>query len=345
MFEEADAAGVQEFIGTGPFEFVEWAQDRHIHLAKFDDYQPVDLEPNGFAGRKEALVDDIYFEFVLDASTRLAGLTTGQYDAAYSPSRDDYDQIQGDDNLKTYESPSGNSYLIFNKKEPSVFTDPLMRQAVNAALDVDEIMMGGFVYDNLYDIDHGFMSIYAQNWYTDAGIEHFNQKDPEKAKQLLEEAGYDGEELVLITDRTNASIYGMAVVVQEQLAEIGIPVKLEIYDWATISQLRQDPENWDFYVNNVVEIVIPSQILPLDAEWPGWADDPKLVSLHEDIISASSQEEAQEIWSELQEYAWSENLPAIKFGNYYSVDAARTTLEGVTSFHNLVLWNTKKVNE
>lgn len=343
VIEEADATGVQEYIGTGPFKFVEWEQDKQIHLEKFTDYTPVDAEPNGFSGKKEALVDNIYFELVLDASTRLAGILSGQYDVAYALSNDDYDQLANEEHVNTYEAATGNAYLIFNKHEPSKFTDPLMRQAVNAALNIDEIMLGGFKNENLFDVDHGFMSKYAKAWYSESGIEYFNQQDIDRAIELLEEAEYDGEEVVLLTDSSHPTIYGMAVVIQEQLAQIGMDVKLESYDWATVSERRTDPENWDFYVNNVPEVVIPAQLLPLSATWPGWADEEKFVNYHEQIIGAKSQEEAYEIWSEMQAYAWEEYVPVVKFGNYYSLDVATDQVEGITSFQNLMLWNTKKI--
>src|SRR5699024_10632338 len=128
------------------------------------------------------------------------------------------------------------------------FIDPVMRQAVNAALNIDEIMLGGFKNENLFDVDHGFMSQYAKSWYSESGLDYFNQQDLDKAIDLLEEAGYDGEEVVLLTDRSHPTIYGMAVVVQEQLAQIGMDVHLESYDWATVSEKRTEPENWDFYV-------------------------------------------------------------------------------------------------
>src|SRR5690625_3144572 len=184
VIEEADATGVQEYIGTGPFKFVEWEQDKQIHLEKFDDYTPLDTEPNDFSGKKEALVDNIYFELVLDASTRLAGILSGQYDVAYALSNDDYEQLENESHVNTYEAVTGNAYLIFNKHEPSKFTDPLMRQAVNAVLNIDEIMLGGFKNENLFDVDHGFMSKYAKAWYSESGMEHFNQQDLDKAKEL-----------------------------------------------------------------------------------------------------------------------------------------------------------------
>ena len=102
--------GVAEYIGTGPFKFVEWKQDQLIHFTKFDDYQPVDAKADGLAGRKEALVDDIYFHIVSDASTRLAGLRSGEYDFAYTIPFDNYEQLMTEKNCIRYSIRMGKCY-------------------------------------------------------------------------------------------------------------------------------------------------------------------------------------------------------------------------------------------
>src|SRR5690625_4487556 len=66
IVESATAEGVEEFIGTGPYEFVEWRQDQYIHYKRFDDYQPREEEADGLGGKKEALLDEIYIHFVPD---------------------------------------------------------------------------------------------------------------------------------------------------------------------------------------------------------------------------------------------------------------------------------------
>src|SRR5690625_652612 len=62
--EAVEAAGAEEpeeHIGTGPFQFDEWQQDRHLIFKKFPDYQPREEEADGLAGKREALVDEIVF--------------------------------------------------------------------------------------------------------------------------------------------------------------------------------------------------------------------------------------------------------------------------------------------
>jgi len=71
-----------------------------------------------------------------------------------------------------------------------------------------------------------------QVWHNEEGAEYYNVNDPEKAKQLLQEAGYKGEEIVLMTNTTIDNMFKSAPVVQQQLKAIGMNVRLEVMDWA-----------------------------------------------------------------------------------------------------------------
>ena len=94
--EIVDARRLMEsrYIGTGPYKFQEWKQDQYIHLVRNDDYyQVADTDPSGFDGRKEAPTQNLYFHFVTDHSTRIAGVKTGQYDVADSIPIESYDEL------------------------------------------------------------------------------------------------------------------------------------------------------------------------------------------------------------------------------------------------------------
>src|SRR5699024_3429075 len=80
VIDSAEIEGVTDYIGTGPFQFEEWRQDQHIHLVKFDDYTFDDSPSDGFSGKKEVFMNDVHFIFVPDHSTRIAGLSSGEYD-------------------------------------------------------------------------------------------------------------------------------------------------------------------------------------------------------------------------------------------------------------------------
>src|SRR5690625_4693637 len=212
IIEQASETGVEDYIGTGPFSFVEWKQDQYIHLEKYEDYEPLDEPASGLGGKKEALVDNIYFQIVEDDSTRLAGTQTGEYDYGDVIDRDMLDQVQNDSNIKVQENSGLSSFLYFNKHENSLFSDVKMRHAVNAALDIEDIAEAAF--GEMYSLYSGYMAEEQTNWYSEAGSEFYNNPDLDKVNSLLEEAGYDGEEIRLLTTRDYSELYNSAVVIQ-----------------------------------------------------------------------------------------------------------------------------------
>ena len=108
IVDAAPADGIKEYIGTGPYKFQEWKQDQYIHLVRNDDYyQVADTDPSGFDGRKEAPTQNLYFHFVTDHSTRIAGVKTGQYDVADSIPIESYDELAADSNINLLSFPGG----------------------------------------------------------------------------------------------------------------------------------------------------------------------------------------------------------------------------------------------
>lgn len=339
VIESASADGIQEYIGTGPFEFVEWRQDQYIHYKKYDDYQPVDMEPDGLIGRKEALVDEIYFYIVPDTSTRLAGLQTGEYDFAYGVPYDNYDQLEDDPNLETILTPSSNHILVFNKVEGKS-TDFKLREAINTALDNDEIMLAAFPNTDFYWLDAGYMDVNIVNWASKAGEEYYNQNDPEKAKQMLEDMGYNGEEFRIMATRDYDHHYNSAVVITEQLREIGMNVTLDIYDWPTLNEkMGSDFEDWDAFITSSSTVSTPPQLIALSPSFGGGVNDSKVAEDMKEIENAPSLEEAQKLWDDLQLYVWEELLPIVNIGGFNALYGHSNKVEGLTATTGPIFWN------
>jgi peptide/nickel transport system substrate-binding protein len=338
--EKAGPEGVKEYIGTGPFKMTEWKQDQYIHVAKYDQYSALSTPADGLSGKKEALVDDIFFHIVTDGSTRLAGIQTGEYDAATWLPRDNYEQLKNAPNLRTSIDLYGPNNIIFNKKK-GIFSNVKMRQAVNAALDMDKIMLASFSDPAFYRLDHGYMIKEQIDWYSEAGKELYNQKNTDKAKSLMKEAGYNGEEIRILTSRDYDHVYNASVVVKEQLEAIGMKVKLDVLDWATLVDKRNKPDQYDAFVTGTSMVSTPPQLLQLNSNWPGWTEDPKITELMEKINSAKSVKDAKPDWDKLQAYVY-EYVPVVKFGDFFLLDAFSKKLDGGTFFEGIVLWNTKK---
>lgn len=340
IIESADPEGVAEYIGTGPFQFEEWIQDQYIHLTKHDDYQSVDAEPDGLAGKREALVDDLYFHFVTEDSTRTSGLQTKEYDINAAVSNLNFEQVKSDPNIETFVEPYGSLNLYFNKKQ-GVFSDVTMRQAVNAALNIDEIMIAAYAEEEIFELDHGYIPQSHADWYSEAGKEAYNQDDAEKAKELLEEAGYDGETITILTTRDHEDYYNAAVVIQEQLNTLDVNVELEVYDWATLLDQREDPDKWDIFLSGAAIKPVPLGLLPLSSDYPGWPKDEKIDELMKEIRTSPDYEDAKASWDELQGYVWEEYLPVIVLGYYSNITAVTDEVDGYRmDSSGPILWNT-----
>ncbi len=340
IIESAPAEGVTEYIGTGPFKFEEWKQDQYIHLVKNDDYKAVEQEASGLSGKKEAFVNDIYYHFVTDHSTRVAGIQTGKYDIAESIPIENYEQLSQVKNVELHPFVGGTLTLFYNTNE-GVLADNKLRQAIQTGLKMDEIMMASFVNDELYTLDPGYMNPNQKQWASDAGKEFYNIGDVEKAKELLKEAGYNGQEVRLLTTADYAEMYTATLVVQEQLRQLGVNVKVDNYDFPTFMDHKNDFKSWDIFITSNGYQPTPPQLLPVTRDWAG-VDNPKITELLTAIRSSATPEEAKAKWDELQGFMY-EYLPSTAIGQYKSILATTDKLEGFEVFEGPIVWNSKVI--
>lgn len=332
----ADETGVNEFIGTGPFKFVEWRQDQFVHVIRNEDYQSLSTPASGFTGQKEALVDEIFFNFVTDTPTRAAGLQSGQYDIAMRLSTDDFPRFDGDPNMGIAKSYIGYLMMNYNNKQ-GVFSDVTMRQAVNAGINPTEILLGAYSSPEFFELNSSYHLKEETDWYTEAGSEYYNQNDPEKAKALLAEAGYNGEEVTILVPSV-PYMQTSAIIIQAQLQALGMTVKVEPFDFATYAQRRLEPENWDITVQPFSPNPIPTQWIFFNPGTWGWTDDEELLGLISQM-QTSSLEEAKALWPAAQQRSW-EYLPITKIGDTYSYSAYNSgRVDGFTTFDQGIFWN------
>ncbi|WP_042348160.1 ABC transporter substrate-binding protein [Bacillus massiliigorillae] len=338
IIEGAGPDGVKEYIGTGPYKFVEWKQDQYIHLTKYDGYQSVDSKPSGFAGKKEAPTKDLFFHFVTDHATRIAGVQSGQYDLADSIPNENYDQLDADKNVKLDALPNGTLTAFFNTNQ-GLLANEKYRQAILAALNNDEIMLASFAKPDLYSLDASYMNPKQTQWATNAGKEYYNQADTKKAKKLLKEAGYKGEQITLLTTKDYAEMYSGTLVIQEQLSKIGMNVKVENFDFPTFLETKNDPSKWDIFLASTGYQLTPAQLLPVTPDWAGLNNTTVKEGLAA-IRGAASQEEAKAEWEKVQAYLYKYGSSSV-LGHYYSVVATTNKMEGFELFEAPIVWNAK----
>ncbi len=338
IVENSTDEGIKEFIGTGPFYVDDWQADHFLKLSKFEDYSPSELETSGLGGHKEALVDSLEIHFVSDDSTRVNGIITGEYDYAFELPFDSFDQLDNAEGVINDIWPFGFQTFVLNKR--GIFKDKKIRKAANLAIDNEELLSLAFVDTAFYELEPAFMRENQVNWYTKAGEENYNVLDREKAKSLLDEAGYNGEEVIILTSNDYSYHYNSAVYAQQALKEIGMNVELEVTDWATLLEYRTQEDLWDGFFTQFTTVATPLAYPFLDskAEYPGWTNDEDIDRLLDEIRKASDQDEATEKFEELQEVIWDE-LPVINMGLNNFISSYRDDVKGYSEFMGPIFWN------
>lgn len=338
LIDQADPKGVKEYVGTGPFQFKEWKQDQQIHLTKYADYQARSEAADGLAGKREARVDDIYFIFTPDSSTQVAGLLSGEFDIAADVSYDSVQQLESNPEIKVDVAPTGMLNLYFNKKK-GLFANEKARQAIAAGIDAESILIAAYTQEKYYELNHNMMMYYQiGQWSSENGRESYNQNNSEKAKQLLGEAGYNGEEIVIMTSRDYEDMYNGAVAFQQQLKNLGVKSKLEVYDWPTFTELRNDENKFDILVITNTPKPEPSSLAFMRKDFPGWTDSPELDELLVKFRGAPNLEKAMSVYDDIQKWFY-EYVPVVKIGDGNSISSSQKSVEGMTWLDGLILWN------
>ncbi len=173
VFRPTGSFGTEHPIGTGPFKFESWTRGDRLTIARYDDYW----------GDK-AKLDKVIFRPIPDNAARLQALQTGEIQGYDLVEPQDISAIEGDDNLQILDRPAFNvGYVGFNQaKKP--LDNPKVRQAIAHGLNRQEVV------DNFYggrgEVAKEFMPPEVTGYADDVTEYEF---DPEKSKQLLQEAG------------------------------------------------------------------------------------------------------------------------------------------------------------
>ncbi len=336
VIDSAGVDGITEYIGTGPYVLDEWATDQYVKLSKYEDYQSPSGTPSGFTGEKYAPTETFYFRVVTDDATRIAGVQTGQYDSSESIPLENYEELSNYDSVNLSIKASGSLNLFLNTTA-GVLANPTMRQAVIAALNCDDIMLASFGDENLYSLSPGWANLSDTLWSSNAGEEYYNQNDKEKVANLLKEANYDNEKVVLVTTPDYSEMYKSTLVVQEQLRQAGINAEVESYDFGTFMERRSNPDTFDLFITSNSYSMLPVQLTVLGESWAG-LDAPEIQKSISAIRFAASTEEAKAAWDDLQLFLYEYGAASV-LGHYSSVIASSDKVNDFDNFYYPIYWN------
>lgn len=204
-------------VGTGPFKFVKWDSGDKIVLQKNDDY---------FGG--QVLPTSLTYKLMSEASARTIALETGEVDVNLIVAAPDAASISDKEGVKLLTSMSPKiEYVSMNQKEKP-FDNVLVRQAINYAIDRDSL--NTVATAGYGEVTDSVMNKQI-NGYTD-DVAHY-EYNPEKAKELLKEAGYENgfDTSILVYGSTRST---EAQLIQANLADVGINVTIDTAESTTV---------------------------------------------------------------------------------------------------------------
>ena len=311
----------ENYVGTGPYEFSEIRPNRHVELVKFDGFTPNPSNADGAAGARVANFDTIRFIPVPDVGTRVAGVQAGDYDYAEYISGDLFGLVKDDPSIQVKISAAPIFGLMFmNSTAGPLATNTKMRQAIMAALNMEQALQVSVGEPQLYNATGSFFAE-GNIWNTSAGTDAYNQGDSDTAKTLAEEAGYDGKPIKLLVSTNYKAHFDDASVFTRQLADAGINVQMIVVDWATLLQLRGQPNEWDMFMTHHGTVPDPILLTMMNDSYPGWWTSDEKHALISEFTGTSDLAARQATWEKLQALMY-EQLPAVKVGNLYSYDIA-----------------------
>jgi peptide/nickel transport system substrate-binding protein len=317
----------EQYIGTAPYKFVEFQPDRFTLLDRFDDYVGVDSEPSGYAGRKAAYLDEIEFIPVPEEAARVAGLQAGEYNYLEEIIPDQISVLQDSPGVTIEILPPRSYGVIIMNTAGGMFTDQTLRQAVQAAIGVEA--SGQATHGEGYFEPGPGIMLPQTIWASDVSAELYNQNNPEKAAQILQDAGYDGTPIRLLCTEEDLGDYNAAVVAQQQLEQAGFTVELEVTDEATLEENLEDDERWDITTNAVVfrpDPVLIDRFVSCNQDGK-WCSEEKQAVIAQ--LQTESDFEARYAALEELQRLFYEQAPMVKLVNNYGVAALTSNVQGL----------------
>ena len=275
MAKDSIATPLTQFIGTGPYMFKERKPDQYVQLVRFDGYSARKEPASGYAGKREALLDELRFIPVPNANTRVEGSLSGQYQFAdllpvesYSRARERAEREARADRAVRFPVPGA---------EHQAGTARESRVAPGSGGGAQQCRHDGRRLRRPEVLQRPRRSHYAKNtpFYSTAGTENYGKGDAKKAAALVAAAKYDGTPIKILTSQQYDFHYRMALVMAENLKAAGFKVDMQVVDWSTLIQRRNDPALWDIYITHSAVLPDPTLTPPqLGDGAPGWWSSP-----------------------------------------------------------------------
>ena len=211
-------------IGSGPYKFVSWSKDDSVVLEKNETYFDDANVRRDF--------DQIIYKVIPEESTRVSELLTGGIDIAENVSPNEWDRINGNDGTSVVFGDSTRDFMILcNTQSDSPISNVKVRQALEYAIDkqlICDTILSGSGHPTHTRCPAGVFGY-------DESLDNVQNYDPEKAKELLTEAGYPDGVTIKMTGITGRYVCDSDIeqAIVSMAAQVGINIDLELLEFST----------------------------------------------------------------------------------------------------------------
>ncbi|HBT25436.1 MAG TPA: ABC transporter substrate-binding protein [Pseudothermotoga sp.] len=224
--EECEGWG-EEFtlhpVGTGPFKLVEWVKDSHMVFERNEDYW--DEKP---------YLKQIVYKFIPDKSVLTVALLSGEVDITSDILDQDIPKVKSNPNVDPIMVGGCNVYAVYLNSSKGPTTDKKVREAFFRGIDVQQLVK--VIFPN-GTAEAAYGPIPTGSWAYNPNVKSFYPNyDPEKAKQLLKEAGYENQPVKLtIYTPEDPNRRKAAVIIQSMLKKIGFDIEVQSLEWGAFT--------------------------------------------------------------------------------------------------------------
>lgn len=342
-------------IGSGPFKFdeAEYQPGVRAVFTKNEEYVPRDEPASGMAGGKVVKVDKVVWTTMPDPMTAVSAMMSGEIDFIEQVQHDLLPLVQGnpDFTLQTFAKQGSQNLVRLNWRQPP-FDQLIYRQAAMEALGQQQMLDAqvgtGAEGAQTCAAVFGCTSPYTSDYMAETVIE----PHPEKAKELLAQAGYDGAPILLMQATDLPALVPQGPVVAQQLRDGGFNVEVMAMDWASVVARRASKApvaegGWNIFstTNVLPDVGDPVGFIGTaaggDTAWFGWPDVPEIEALRAGFAKAPDTAAQIEIAGQINKLAL-DNVVMIPMGQFPNINVLSAKLADMPVAEAPVFWNVTK---
>ena len=302
IVEEAGMEGMKTSAsGSGPFKLVEWSPQQQVVVTRNENYYE---SPYPY-------LDEIIWTPIEDEVSRVNQVISGTMDLDIDGPGKLFDTYAGGAGIEVLEGPVCSFlYLGFNAARPP-FDKKEARQAVAWAIDRQQIV--DFVANGHGEPIAGGPIGPESHWAYN-GLEIYTAPDPEKARALLEEAGVAEDTEVVLVTTAGSAWADIAQVIQQQLAPVGINVRIEAIEGGAANTRVFDEYDFDLTTRRWGTMIDPNDFTgeffySTGSYNFGRLKDPRIDEMLDEGIAIPDQEERKAVYAEIERYLAEEAVP------------------------------------